>query len=119
MALATRGAGGTSVTSGTLTLVHPPDDEQQPVVREIGNRTYTVAPVEPLDLDGVRTLQVGTLIWALATLALLPFHDALADAGRTWWIWTCLAGFLLGLVGLRHVTRRRTARKAGRLEERA
>ena len=28
---------------------------------EIGNRTYIVADVEPLDVDGVRTIEVGTL----------------------------------------------------------
>ena len=38
-------------------------DDEQPVVHEIGNRTYIVADVEPLDLDGVRTMQVGTALW--------------------------------------------------------
>ena len=33
--------------------------DDQPMVHEIGNRTYIVADVEPLDLDGVRTIQVG------------------------------------------------------------
>ena len=32
---------------------------------EIGNRTYIVADVEPLDVDGVRTVEVGTALWLL------------------------------------------------------
>ena len=47
------------------------------MVHEIGNRTYLVADVEPLDLDGVRTMQVGTALWALAFVLLLPFYDRL------------------------------------------
>ena len=50
--------------------------DEQPVVHEIGNRTYIVAPVEPLDVDGVRTLAVGTALWGLAFLMLLPFYRA-------------------------------------------
>jgi hypothetical protein len=83
----------------------------QPMQHEIGNRTYIVADVEPLDLDGVRTVEVGTLAWLIAFLALLPFYGRLADHGRTWWLWTCLAGFGLGLFGLEYCRRRRTARR--------
>ena len=66
------------------------------MVHEIGNRTYIVADVEPLDLDGVRTMQVGTALWAVAIVLLLPFWATLRDDGRLWWLWTCVAG--LGLV---------------------
>ena len=34
--------------------------DEQPKKHEIGNRTYIVADVEPLDVDGVRTVEVGT-----------------------------------------------------------
>ncbi len=84
--------------------------DEQPMVREIGNRTYIVAPVAPLDLDGVRTMQVGTAIWAVAFVLLLPFYSRLDEADRLWWLWTCLAGFGLGLVGWDHTRRRRNAR---------
>ena len=46
---------------------------------EIGKRTYLIAPVEPLDVDGVRTVQVGTALFFLAFLALLPFYGRLSD----------------------------------------
>lgn len=84
--------------------------EEQPRTHEIGNRTYIVAPVEPLDVDGVRTVEVGTGLWLLGFLALLPFSGTLADQGRLWWLWSCLAGFGLGLFGLEYCRRRRKLR---------
>jgi hypothetical protein len=65
------------------------------------------AEVEPLDVDGVRTVAVGTALWIIAFLALLPFYGRLEAAGRTWWLWTCLAGFGIGLFGLEYCRRRR------------
>ncbi|RYB88927.1 DUF2530 domain-containing protein [Nocardioides glacieisoli] len=77
---------------------------------EIGNRTYIVAQVAPLDVDGVRTTEVGTALWLLGFLGLLPFWGTLQESGRTWWLWTCLAGFGLGLCGLEYCRRRRKER---------
>ena len=84
--------------------------EDQPSVHEIGNRTYIVADVEPLDVNGIRTVEVGTALWLIGFLALLPFYGRLTDDGHTWWLWTCLAGFGLGLFGLEYCRRRRKAR---------
>lgn len=86
------------------------DDDRQ--TRQVAGRTYLVAPVEPLDVDGVRTVEVGTALWALGFVALLPFYGELREDGRTWWLWTCLAGVGLGLLGLEYVRRRRRARAA-------
>ncbi|WP_343061584.1 DUF2530 domain-containing protein [Nocardioides luti] len=91
-----------------MSLVELRDD--QPMQHEIGNRTFIVADVEPLDVDGVRTVEVGVGLWLLAFVALLPFYGRLEDAGRLWWLWTCLAGFGLGLFGLEYCRRRRKAR---------
>lgn len=68
-----------------------------------------VAHIEPLDVDGVRTVAIGSALWLVAFLALLPFVQTLRDSGRLWWLWTCLAGFGLGLVGLAYCRRRRNA----------
>ncbi|GAB2975209.1 DUF2530 domain-containing protein [Nocardioides montaniterrae] len=84
--------------------------DEQPTQHEIGNRTYLIAPVEPLDVDGVRTVQVGTALFALAFIALLPFYDGLETSGRTWLLWMCLAGVGLGLLGLEYCKRRRIQR---------
>ena len=40
---------------------------------------------------------------------LLPFRGRLAEDGREVWVWTCLAGGLLGLVGLLLAIRARAA----------
>jgi len=76
---------------------------------EIGHTTHRVAKVEPMDVDGVRTMTVGTAVWAVALVALLPFLGTLESEGRLWWVWTCLAGLGLGLIGIEYCRRRRKA----------
>jgi Protein of unknown function (DUF2530) len=66
-----------------------------------------VGTVPPLDVTGVRTVAVGAGLWLIAFVALLPFYGTLRDSGRSWWVWTCVTGFALGLVGLEYCRRRR------------
>ena len=84
--------------------------DEQPTHHEIGNRTYLIAPVEPLDVDGVRTVQVGTGLFLLGFLGLLPFYGRLEESGRTWLLWMCLTGVGLGLLGMEYCKRRRRYR---------
>lgn len=74
---------------------------------EIGHKTYVTATVQPLDVTGVRTVLVGTALWLIALVALLPFYSTLRDDGHVWWIWTCVAGVALGVLGLEYCRRRR------------
>jgi hypothetical protein len=85
-----------------------PDD--QPMQHEFGRRTFFVADVETIDVDGVRTVEVGSALWLIAFVGLLPFYGRLEDDGHLWWLWTCLAGFGLGLIGLELCRRGRKAR---------
>lgn len=62
----------------------------------------------------MRVVGVGTVLWGIAFVTLLAFREKLADAGRDWWIWTALAGFGLGLLGLEYCRRRRDALAASR-----
>lgn len=87
---------------------------EQVTKHEIGKRTYLVADVEPLDVDGVRTVAVGTILWLVAFVLLLPFHGRLQEADRGWWLWTCLAGFGLGVLGWDYTRRRRVRTARGR-----
>ncbi|TQS43232.1 DUF2530 domain-containing protein [Cryptosporangium phraense] len=64
---------------------------------------------QPLDVDAVSVVTIGTVLWGVGSLVLatvargwLERHD------DTWWIWTCVAGFLLGLVGTWFVRHRRS-----------
>ena len=93
-----------------------PPYPEQPVdgvqVHAIGDRRYVVADVKPLDVDGTRTVAVGSVLFLVAFLALLPFRGRLAEAGHGWWLWTCLAGFGLGVIGWEYCRRRRRRRQA-------
>jgi hypothetical protein len=84
--------------------------DEQPTVHEIGRRTYLVADVQPLDLDGVRTVEIGTVLWLVAFVAMLPFYGRLEESGRLWWLWACMAGFGLGLFGIEICRKRRSRR---------
>jgi O-antigen/teichoic acid export membrane protein len=64
---------------------------------------------EPLESDDVKVVIVGTTLWFLGLALALVFHGRLSDADHGDWVWTLLAGSLLGLVGLRYVVRRRAA----------
>jgi len=73
------------------------------------------ADVPPLDVDGIRAIGVGTVAWIVALVALLPFQDRLEETGNTWWLWTCVAGIGLGVIGeLYCLLRRRRIRSHDR-----
>jgi hypothetical protein len=59
-----------------------------------------------METDDLRVVALGTVLWVLALVAALVFHDRLADHDHSDWVWVALAGVFLGLVGLRHVRRR-------------
>jgi len=63
---------------------------------------------EPLDVDAVSVVTAGTALWGVVALVLATFGRGwLEDHDDVWWIWTCVAGFVLGLVGIAFVRRRR------------
>jgi hypothetical protein len=53
---------------------------------------------------------VGTGIWALLFVLGLVLRPELQSNGREWWIWTALAGVLLGFVGYTYLVIRRPKR---------
>ena len=71
---------------------------------------------EPLEADDARVIAVGTALW-LTALAVLTVLDLAGTRVPGWWLWMCVAGAGLGLLGVRF-TRRRAApsdrRPAGR-----
>lgn len=103
---------GFPVAATTVDAVDPIDE--RPKVHEIGKRSYRVADVEPLDVDGVRTVEIGTALWLVAFLMLLPFYSKLEETGRIWWLWACMAGFGLGLIGVELCRTQRKRRLASR-----
>jgi len=64
---------------------------------------------EPLEADDVAIVTVGTVLFAVALVVAFVLRDRLADDGNEGWTWIFLAGAFLGLIGIRHVRRRRAA----------
>jgi drug/metabolite transporter (DMT)-like permease len=54
---------------------------------------------------------VMTAAWGIALVVLLVLWHQLPPGSR-WWIWTCVAGFCMGLFGLWYVPRLKRARAA-------
>lgn len=63
---------------------------------------------EPLEVDEVRIVTIGTVLWAVAAIVTFAVRGRLEDAGHGWWPWTCLAGVGLGLLGIEYCRRRRS-----------
>ena len=70
------------------------------------------APIEPVDVDGVGAITYGTIAWAVGVVVCLLLRQQLADAGRGWWLWVCVAGALLGVAGIWFVRRRAAVYRA-------
>lgn len=77
---------------GGVVVQHPPYPGRMP-------RPLRPAP-EPLDVNATTVITAGTAVWFVAFIVLLFFTGQLADAGHLVWLWTALAGWLLGLLGL-------------------
>ena len=69
-------------------------------------------PLQPPPVDSARVIGIGTAIWFVAFVALLPWWNWLDQHDHQVWLWTCLAGWLLGLAGLVVLARHK---RAGRI----
>ncbi len=67
--------------------------------------------LEPLEINGITAVTIGTAIWSVAAVICLFQLEQLESSGRGNWIWICACGVLLGLQGIRYA-RRRAARIA-------
>ncbi len=66
----------------------------------------TPSPIEP---DAVPVITGGTILWFVAFGVLMLLRDRLEAHHAGWWLWVCLAGGLLGLLGTWVARRRRAA----------
>lgn len=62
-------------------------------------------PPEPLAVNGVPVIVIGTVLWAIALIVLLVIHNRLSDHGHGWWIWVGVAGVALGIIGVPYLRR--------------
>ncbi len=63
-----------------------------------GKRTQLVQP-PAVRMNVGRIAAAGTVVFFLVFVALLPFWGWLQAHGHEMWLWTCLAGWLLGIAG--------------------
>ncbi|MEQ1735145.1 MAG: DUF2530 domain-containing protein [Rhodoglobus sp.] len=50
--------------------------------------------------DDRKPMLIGILIWLVALAVMLLLITPLTKLGEAWWLWTCIAGIGLGLVGI-------------------
>lgn len=70
-----------------------------------GKRELITPPA--VQINTRRIVAVGTALFFLGFVVLLPFYGRLDDDGHLVWLWTCLAGGLLGLLGYSIMVRHR------------
>lgn len=74
-----------------------------------------VPPALPPVTTGLWHIAVpATAIWLVAFVVLLFFIPSLQANDAMVWLWTCLAGFVLGLLGLSVYALQRRAARLGR-----
>lgn len=61
-----------------------------------------------MQINEAKVIWIGIGLWAAAFVILLPFRKDLISDGHGWWLYTCLAGAGLGMVGLPMVGHRKT-----------
>jgi hypothetical protein len=62
---------------------------------------------EPVRTDDRKPMLIGIGLWLLALIALLFGAERLIGADSTGWLWTCVCGIALGLLGLIYTHARR------------
>lgn len=82
------------------------DDHQGDPAPRAADAPASPPPLEPLHVDVVRIVAVGTALW-LAALVLTLVVPGLHRGGRDWWPWAALSGALLGLLGVVYLRRGR------------
>jgi hypothetical protein len=62
--------------------------------------------LEPMEVDLTRIVLIGTVLFAIAAVVMLPLHTSLTNDGHGRWPWIAVSGVGLGLLGLLYLRRR-------------
>jgi len=63
-------------------------------------------PPRPLAVDTVKVLLAGLAVWAVALVVTLAV-PSLHTGNRDWWPWACVAGLVIGTIGVLYLRRGR------------
>ena len=55
----------------------------------------------------------GTIVWAVALVVLLITGTTFAS-DNGWWLWVCIVGMAIGIIGVAYTRRRRAVYRAAR-----
>lgn len=61
---------------------------------------------EPVKTDDRKAMLVGIALWLVALAVLLVMLPQLLASGMTRWLWTCVAGIGLGMLGILYTHQR-------------
>jgi hypothetical protein len=75
-----------------------------------GANGATAGEIKPMEVDIFKIVVIGTVLYAIAFVVLLPFRTSLEHAGHGRWPWIALSGVVLGFMGL-GITYRRARRR--------
>jgi hypothetical protein len=54
----------------------------------------------PVPTDDRKAMLVGITLWLIALATLLVLLPQVTAAGLGWWLWVCVAGIALGIIGI-------------------
>ncbi|SDR84773.1 Protein of unknown function [Friedmanniella luteola] len=77
-----------------------PPTSSSPAGRPEHHHRLVQAPVPAVDVDGLRVVAVGTVLFAVAAVLTGLRRDQLVAAGHEDWFGVCVSGAGLGLLGL-------------------
>lgn len=62
--------------------------------------------LKPMEFDLAKVVLIGTVLYAIAAVVMLPLHTSLTNGGHGRWPWIAVSGAGLGLLGLYYLKRR-------------
>jgi hypothetical protein len=97
-----------------MSAPHDQDDQESTSDRVVdgagGADGVTPREIKPMEVDIFKIVVIGTVLYAIAFVVMLPFRTSLENAGHGRWLWIALSGVVLGFMGL-GITYRRARRR--------